>query len=57
MQMLWDRLEPAGYLSHISDEPLPNTPRHRVLIHYGLGDAQVGRACFFLPLRFTFDVG
>eukprot|EP00730_Choanoeca_flexa_P010521 TRINITY_DN1839_c0_g1_i1.p1 TRINITY_DN1839_c0_g1~~TRINITY_DN1839_c0_g1_i1.p1 ORF type:complete len:645 (+),score=114.50 TRINITY_DN1839_c0_g1_i1:2-1936(+) len=41
MQLLWDRLEPAGYLSHISKDPLPNTPKHRVLIHYGLADAQV----------------
>lgn len=41
MQLLWDRLEPAGYLHAISRDPLPNTPSHRILIHYGLGDAQV----------------
>lgn len=41
MQLLWDRLEPSAYLHAISRSPLPNTPAHRILIHYGLGDAQV----------------
>lgn len=31
----------AGYMHHISREPLQNTQPHRVLLHYGLGDAQV----------------
>ena len=31
----------AGYLHHISRDPLPNTPGHTVIGHYGLGDAQV----------------
>jgi len=41
MQLLWDRLEPSAYLHAISRDPLPNTPQHRILIQYGLGDAQV----------------
>eukprot|EP00049_Salpingoeca_infusionum_P018359 m.356907 g.356907 ORF g.356907 m.356907 type:complete len:654 (+) comp17657_c0_seq1:91-2052(+) len=41
MQLLWDRMEPAGYLHHISRDPLPNTPQHTIIGHYGLGDAQV----------------
>ena len=41
MQLLWDRTEPAGYVDAISNHPLPNTPRSTVLMHYGLGDAQV----------------
>lgn len=34
-------MEPAGYLHAISRDPLPNTPAHRIVQHYGLGDAQV----------------
>ncbi|EGD80370.1 hypothetical protein PTSG_10625 [Salpingoeca rosetta] len=30
-----------GYLHHITRDPLPNTPAHTVIGHYGLGDAQV----------------
>lgn len=41
MGQLWDRAEPSGYMNAISQKLLPNTPSHRVLLHYGLGDAQV----------------
>lgn len=41
LQMVWDRCEPSGYMSAVARDPLPNTPAHRVLVHYGLGDAQV----------------
>ena len=40
-QMQWSRAEPCGFLDAIARNPLPNTPAHRVLVHYGLGDAQV----------------
>jgi hypothetical protein len=40
-QCLWDRAEPAGYMTSISKEPLPGTQSHEVLLHYGLGDSQV----------------
>ena len=41
IQLLWDRSEPAGYVDAVSRDPLPGTPRSTVLMHYGLGDAQV----------------
>ena len=41
MQMLWDRAEANGYAQHMTTNPLPNTPRHQVLMHVALGDYQV----------------
>ena len=41
VQMMWDRTEPDGYLPYISDNPLPGTPRHDVLLHVAIGDHQV----------------
>ncbi len=41
VQMLWDRAEPSGYATAISDDPLPGTPAHRVLLVEGIGDHQV----------------
>lgn len=41
LQLLWDRMEPSGYLDSVWQDPLPNTPAHRVIIQYGLADAQV----------------
>jgi hypothetical protein len=41
MQLLWDRGEANGYAQHMTHEPLPNTPRHDVLLHVGFGDHQV----------------
>ena len=41
IQPLWDRAENNGYASHITDNPLPRTPRHTVLLHVALGDHQV----------------
>ena len=41
-QSLWDRTEGSGWASYVSGAAhLPNTPPHRVIYHYGLGDAQV----------------
>ncbi|MEO7097597.1 MAG: hypothetical protein ABI175_30325, partial [Polyangiales bacterium] len=40
-QMLWDRTEPDGYLPYISENPLPGTPRHDILLHVAIGDHQV----------------
>ncbi len=31
--MLWDRGEANGYAWHMTGDPLPNTPKHRVLMH------------------------
>ncbi len=41
MQMLWDRGEPSGYAQHMTNDPLPDTPRHHVLIDMAIGDHQV----------------
>ncbi len=41
IQMLWDRSEPNGYAHRMTDNPLPNTPPHEVLMNVALGDHQV----------------
>jgi hypothetical protein len=41
MQLLWDRGESDGYAHHMTDDPLPNTPEHHVLLQLGYGDHQV----------------
>ena len=40
IQMLWDRSEPNGYAHRMTDNPLPNTPPHEVLL-VAFGDHQV----------------
>ncbi|HXQ24172.1 MAG TPA: hypothetical protein VN812_20995 [Candidatus Acidoferrales bacterium] len=41
IQMLWDRSDPNGYAHHITSNPLPKTPTHKVLLHMAFGDHQV----------------
>ncbi len=41
IQILWDRGEPNGYAWHMTDDPLPNTPPHKVLQLLSFGDHQV----------------
>lgn len=41
LQMLWDRGEPNGYAHRMTDDPLPNTPPHQVLMNVAFGDHQV----------------
>jgi hypothetical protein len=41
IQNLWDRGEANGYAHHITDNPLPGTPAHTVLLHEAFGDHQV----------------
>lgn len=41
IQSLWDRGEPSGYATHMTDDPLPGTPAHKVLIVEAYGDHQV----------------
>jgi hypothetical protein len=41
IQMLWDRSDPNGYAAHMTTDPLPNTPQHKVLLHQAFGDHQV----------------
>ena len=41
IQSMWDRGEPDGYANHMTDDPLPRTPAHNVLIEMAYGDHQV----------------
>lgn len=41
VQMLWDRGESNGYAHRATDNPLPNTPPHEILMNIGFGDHQV----------------
>ena len=41
IQMLWDRGESNGYAHHITDDPLPGTRTHEVLLLEAFGDHQV----------------
>ena len=41
IQTLWDRAESNGYAHHMTDDPYPNTPAHRVLLTPAFGDHQV----------------
>jgi hypothetical protein len=41
IQMLWDRGEANGYAHRMTDNPLPNTPAHKVLMNVAFGDHQV----------------
>ncbi|MBA2631253.1 MAG: hypothetical protein H0U84_09575 [Thermoleophilaceae bacterium] len=43
VQMLWDRSDANGYAHHMTDDPLRNTPSHKVLMHVALGDHQVAQ--------------
>lgn len=50
-QMLWDRSEPNGYARHITNDPLPNTPVHHVLLHKAFGDHQVANVTTEIEAR------
>ena len=41
IQLLWDRAEANGYAHHMTGDPLPNTPKHKVLMHPAFADHQV----------------
>lgn len=43
MQHLWDPGESAGYGYELSEDPLPGTEPHQVLMQTALGDAQVSQ--------------
>jgi hypothetical protein len=40
MQMLWDKMDPAGWASYIAN-PVDGSTARRIIMHYGLGDHQV----------------
>ncbi len=51
IQMLWDRAEADGYAHHMTTDPLPGTPPHRVLIHVAFGDHQVANVASDVEAR------
>jgi hypothetical protein len=51
IQMLWDRGEGAGYVHHITDDPLPGTPPKEVLLHVAFGDWQVSELTAYIAAR------
>ena len=51
LQMQWDRAEANGYAAHMTDDPLPNTPPHQVLLHAAFGDHQVANVAAEVEAR------
>ena len=51
MQMVWDRGEANGYAHHLTTDPLPGTPQHRVLLIEALGDHQVANVATEVEAR------
>ena len=51
IQTLWDRGEPNGYAWHMTDDPLPNTPPHKVLQILSFGDHQVANVATEVEAR------
>src|SRR5262245_45523720 len=51
IQMLWDRSDPNGYAHHITSDPLPGTPAHKVLLHLAFGDHQVANVSTEIETR------
>ena len=51
IQMLWDRGEANGYAAHLTDDPLPNTPEHQVLLIEAFGDHQVANVATEIEAR------
>ncbi len=51
IQMMWDRGEPNGYANHMTTDPLPDTPAHKVLIEMAFGDHQVANVATEVEAR------
>jgi hypothetical protein len=51
IQMMWDRGEPNGYANHMTDDPLPRTPAHKVLIEMAYADHQVSNVATEVEAR------
>ncbi|MGI8511264.1 MAG: hypothetical protein ACR2NH_01370 [Solirubrobacteraceae bacterium] len=51
IQLLWDRAEANGYAQHMTSDPYPNTPAHRVLLHPAFGDHQVANVAAEVEAR------
>jgi hypothetical protein len=51
IQSMWDRGEPNGYANHMTTNPLPGTPEHKVMIEMAYGDHQVANAATEVEAR------
>jgi hypothetical protein len=51
MQMLWDRGEGNGYARRSTDDPLPNSPANRLLLHVAFADYQVANVAAEVQAR------
>jgi hypothetical protein len=51
IQSMWDRGEPDGYANHMTTDPLPGTPEHKVLIEMAYGDHQVANVATEVEAR------
>jgi hypothetical protein len=51
IQMLWDRAEGNGYAHHLTDDPLPGTPAHKVLVHMATNDDEVSNVATEIMVR------
>ncbi len=51
VQMLWDRGEGAGYVQHLTADPLPGTPAKDVLLDVAFGDWQVSELTAMVAAR------
>lgn len=51
VQMLWDRVEPNGFLTHLVSDPLPGGPAHEVLLRAAVGDHSVPTAAAHTMVR------
>ena len=51
LQTMWDRGEPNGYANHMTNDPLPKTPKHKVMIEMSYGDHQVANVATEVEAR------
>lgn len=51
IQTMWDRGEPDGYANHITSDPLPDTPVHKVMMLMAYGDHQVANVATEVEAR------
>jgi hypothetical protein len=51
IQMLWDRAETNGYTHFLTDDPLPNTPAHQVILQLAWADHQVANVAAEVDAR------
>jgi hypothetical protein len=51
IQQLWDRTDPNGLARYITNNNLPGTPQHFVMLHEAFGDHQVSNLATQIEAR------